>query len=145
MLRRIGAFFAGVIVAFVIVQIAEFGVHAMNPFPPGTNTKDFAEIKKYVAALPVSAMVLVLSGWLVGTFAGTFTASRIARSPIPGYILTGLLLGAGIVNSILIPQPVWFSIVSYIIYLVAGFAGTRLGARAAVAPSVRPPASNASA
>ncbi len=126
MARKLGGFFAGLIIAFVIVQIAEVGVHAMHPFPPSVDSKDFAQIKKYVASLPMSAMILVLTGWLVGTFAGTFTATRISRSAMTGYVLTGVLFGAGIVNSILIPQPVWFSAASYVIYLVAGFAGTRI-------------------
>ena len=141
MLRRIGGFFAGLIIAFVIVQIAEMGVHSMHPFPPGMNTKDFNEIKKFVATLPVSAFILVLTGWLVGTFAGTFTAARLSRTATSGYVLTAVLFGAGVLNSIIIPQPMWFSIVSYIIYLVAGIAGTRLGARVPAPASAPPPAS----
>ena len=58
-LRRIGATVFGVIVAFVVNQIAELGAHAIVPAPP---IRSFADVKVYVASLPTSALLLVLAG-----------------------------------------------------------------------------------
>lgn len=127
MIRKILAVIAGIIVAIVIVQLAELGVHRMHPFPPGMNEHDMAAIKAFVATLPVSAMVLVLVGWFVGTLAGTFTAAKISRGGAPPYVTGGLLFVAGVANAVIIPQPAWFTGTSLVIYLVA----TLIGARAA--------------
>ncbi len=134
-LRRIGAVVLGVILAVAIVQIAEWIVHEMYPPPPGYNMRDMNQVKKFVAGLPVTAMVLVLAGWLVATVAGTFVASKIGRSVVLGYIVGALLLCGGIANAFLIPQPVWFSAASFVIYIVMTIAGSRLGQPAVPSPA----------
>ena len=122
-LRRIGAVIVGLIVAAVLVEGAEAIVHSMHPFPPGMDQHDMAQIKKFVSTLPTDALVIVLAGWLLGTIAGTFTAVKIAGTRVPGYVLGAILLAAGIANAIIIPQPLWFSIVSFVIYIGGTFAG----------------------
>ena len=126
-MRRAAGVIAGIAIAFVLVQAAEMVVHQMHPFPSGMDTKDMTSIKAFVATLPVSAFILVLLGWFVGTVTGTFTASKIGRSAIPGYVTGGLLFVAGIANSIIIPQPLWFSVVSFAIYIAGTLLGVRLG------------------
>jgi hypothetical protein len=127
MLRKIGGALAGLVIVFLFVQVAELGVHRLHPPAAGTNMNDFQEVKKYVAALPVTALVLVLAGWLFGTVLGTLTAARIGRSAVPAYFIAVLLLIGGIVSSIVIPQPVWFSVVLFAIYVGGSLLGTRLG------------------
>jgi hypothetical protein len=129
-LRRIGAVIAGLIVAWCFVAGAEFFVHRLYPPPPGTNMEDFAQVKKFVASLPATAYVLVLAGWLVATFVGTLVAAKIGRTRVSAYIVGGILLCAGIANAIMIPQPIWFSIVSFAIYIGMTILGARAGAPA---------------
>jgi hypothetical protein len=62
MLRKIGGVVAGLLIAFVLVEAAELIVHQLYPPPPGTNMKDFNEVKKFVSTLPTTALVLVLTG-----------------------------------------------------------------------------------
>lgn len=128
--RRIGGVIAGLVVAFLLVQVAELLVHQLYPPPPGTNMKDFSEVKKFVSSLPAAALVLVLAGWLVGTVTGTFIAARIGRSAVPGYVVGAILFAAGVMNSIVIPQPVWFSAVSFVIFFTMTIVGSRLAAPA---------------
>jgi hypothetical protein len=132
-LRRIGAVIAGMIVAFLLVAGAEGIAHKIYPPPPGTNMQDMAQMKAFVATLPLSALLVVLTGWLIATFVATWLAARIAGTPVPGYIVGALLLCAGIANAFIIPQPVWFSIASIVIYLGATWVGARAGARPQVA------------
>jgi hypothetical protein len=115
------------IAAFALVASAEAIVHRLYPPPPGTNMDDFEQVKRFIAALPVPAYLLVLTGWLIGTFVATLLAAKIARNPIAGYIVGALLLAAGVFNAIKIPQPVWFSIASFVIYIGATWVGARAG------------------
>jgi len=132
-LRRIGAVIIGMIVAFLLVAGAEGIGHKIYPPPPGTNMQDMAQVKAFVATLPLSVLLIVLTGWLIATFVATWLAARIAGTPITGYIVGALLLCAGIANAFIIPQPVWFSIASIVIYIAATWAGARAGARPQVA------------
>ena len=125
--RRIGAVVAGLVVAFLIVQAAEMLVHSLYPPLKGTDMHNFEAVKKFVAALPKPAFVIVLVGWLLATVAGTFTATRIGRTQVCGYVLGALLLAGGIINSIAIPQPMWFSLISFVIYIGGTVVGARLG------------------
>jgi hypothetical protein len=132
-LRRVGAVIVGMIVAFLLVAGAEGIAHKIYPPPPGTNMQDMAQVKAFVATLPLSVLLIVLTGWLIATCVATWLAARIAGTPIPGYIVGALLLCAGIANAFIIPQPVWFSIVSIVIYIGATWMGARAGGRPQVA------------
>src|SRR5438094_821142 len=102
MLRRIGGVIAGVVAWIVIVQVGEFAVHQLYPPPAGYNMRNMDEVKRYVAYLPVLAMVIVLIGQLAGTLVGAFAAARIGRSRIPAYFIGALLLIAGIASTFVI-------------------------------------------
>ena len=82
-LRRIGAVIAGLIVAFLLVSGAEGIAHKIYPPPPGTNMQDMTQVKAYVATLPLSVMLVVLTGWLIATFVATWLAARIAGTSDP--------------------------------------------------------------
>ncbi|HYS54550.1 MAG TPA: hypothetical protein VER58_12400 [Thermoanaerobaculia bacterium] len=133
--RRIGATILGIIVAALIVQCAELIVHFLYPPPPGYNMRNMDEVKKFVAALPALAMVVVLIGWLIGTLAGTFLGAKIGRSRVPAYIIGALLFLGGIANATMIPQPVWFSVASFVIYIGGTIAGAMLGRPAVPSPA----------
>src|SRR4051794_26704803 len=75
-LRRIGAVIAGMIVAFLIVFAAEGIAHRIYPPPPGTNMQDMTQVKAYIATMPLSPMLVVLTGWLIATFVATWLAAR---------------------------------------------------------------------
>jgi hypothetical protein len=125
--RGIGAVIVGLIVAFLLVFGAEAISHQIQPPPPGMNEQDMAQVKAYVATLPLSVLLIVLAGWLIATFVGTWAAAKIARGPMAGFLVGALLLAAGIVNAFMIPQPIWFSIASFAIYIGGTLAGVRAG------------------
>ncbi len=126
-LRGLGAVILGLIVAFLLVFGAEAISHQIFPPPAGMDMRDMAQVKAFVATLPMSVLLIVLAGHLIATFAGTWLAAKVARSPIAAYILGALLLCAGIANAFMIPQPAWFSIASFVIYIGATWAGARAG------------------
>jgi len=126
--RRIGAVVVGLIVAFLLVAGAEGIAHKIYPPPPGANMNDMAQVKAFVATMPLSALLVVLAGWMIATFVATWLAARMAHTKFTGYIVGGILLLAGIANAFIIPQPIWFSIASIVIYIVATLVGARAGA-----------------
>lgn len=140
--RRIGGVVAGLVIAFAIVMATELIPHQLYPPPAGFDQSDFTQVKAYVSTLPTTALVIVLAGWLVATVAGTSVAAGIGKSRVPAYVVGALLLCAGVYNALAIPQPVWFSAVSLVIYIV----GAMIGARIAVpkGSNSRPISSSAS-
>jgi hypothetical protein len=100
--RRIAAVIVGLGVAMLIVTAAEQLAHRMYPPPAG-------------ASLPLTPMLLVLAGWLIATFLGALIAAKIARHRLPADIVGALLLCAGFAKAVTIPQPMWFSVASFVI------------------------------
>jgi hypothetical protein len=130
--RRIGGVIAGLAIAWLLVLGAEALVHVLYPPPAGANMQDMETMKRFVATLPVAAMLMVLLGWAVGTLAGTYAATRIGWSPVPGWVVGALLFAGGIANASMIPQPAWLTAASLVVFVVMTWLGTRLGrARAA--------------
>ena len=125
--RGIGAVIVGMIVAFLVVFGAEAISHQIYPPPPGMSMQDMTQVKAFVATLPMSVLLIVLAGHLIATFVATWTAAKIARGPIAAFVVGALLLAAGIVNAFMIPQPLWFSIASFVIYIGATIVGARAG------------------
>jgi hypothetical protein len=78
---------------------------------------DMTAVKRYVSTLPPLAFALVLAGWALGTLLGAWVASWLGRTPVAGYLVGGVLFVAGVVNAVIIPQPIWFSAVSFVIFI----------------------------
>lgn len=122
---------AGAFVAGLLVWVMELLGSLIYPLPAGMNPDDPAAVKAAMANLPAGALLLVLLGWIVGTFAGAWiTALRAARAPIGhGLLLGGLFLVGAVVNMLMIPHPVWFWIVGLAIFLPSAYLGAKRGAR----------------
>lgn len=120
--RMVAGIVAGAIVAMAVI----FGFESLNlvlhPLPRGIDLSDPAAMKAFAAAAPASALLVVLAGYVVGTFAGVFVAAKVARSQVAGIVVALLLVAAGIVNMLTIPHPVWFWASSLSAYVVMAWA-----------------------
>lgn len=116
MLRNIGAILAGVVTAFVLILVVEKLGHLIYPPPADLDFSDPEAIRPYMATLPFLALLVPMIAWVVGTFVGSVVASKIgtANPLLFAGVVGGLVLAATIANLIMIPHPVWFSIVSLI-------------------------------
>ncbi len=116
MIRNIGAALAGVATAVAIVFVVERIGHIIYPPPENLNFADADAMETYIATLPILALLFPMIAWVVGTFAGSLVAIRIgtANPMLFSAIVGGLILAATIANLIVIPHPMWFSIVSVI-------------------------------
>jgi hypothetical protein len=122
---------AGSLVAGLLVWVMELLGSLIYPSLSGMSSDDPAAVKAAMANLPAGALILVLLGWIVGTFAGAWiTAQRAERAPIGhGLVLGGFFLVGAIVNMLMIPHPIWFWIAALAILLPSAWLGARRGAR----------------
>ncbi len=120
----------GGLVAGLVIWATELIGSQIYPLPPGVNPEDPASLRAAMVDLPLGALLLVLFGWTVGTFAGAWiTARRVDRAPIAhGLTLGAFALVGGVVNMLTLPHPVWFWIAGVAVFLPAAYLGARLGA-----------------
>jgi hypothetical protein len=116
---------AGFVAAVACMLIAEQINHRLYAIP-NIDYKDQVAVKKLVSSLPSGAFVLVLAGWFVGTLVGTFLAAKIGRSRVPAYVVAVLLLLGGVMNAMMLPQPLWFNALAFLIFVGVPFAGIAL-------------------
>jgi len=133
MIRNIGAALAGIVTAFVIVVLVEKVGLMIYPPPADLDFSDPEAIRPYIATLPFLALLFPMIAWVIGTFVGSLVASKIgtAKPLLFSGIVGGLIFVATIANLIMIPHPIWFSIVS----LVAIAASAWFAAKVASGPN----------
>ena len=132
-LRSVLAVLLGAVAGGVLIMAVEMLGATIYPLPPGVDPNDPESVKRAMAGVPVGALLLVLLGWILGTFAGAWIAARLApRSPLGhGLVLGVLFLAAGIMNMLEFPHPAWFWVLGVVVFLPAAYIGAKLaqGAR----------------
>jgi hypothetical protein len=123
--RNIAAGVLGVIVAFATVWVVEKIGHAVYPIPEGLDFADAEAMQEYIATLPLGALLFVALAWFLGSAIGTCAAcaAGTARPLNFALVVGGLVFIATAVNLVMIPHPIWFSILG----IVGVFAGAGLG------------------
>ena len=120
MLRKVLGALAGIATAVLTVMLMEWLGHIIYPLPDGLEITDSAALSAHIAAAPLGALLLVLAGYLIATFDGTFVACLIGRAPpyIYALLIAVLMLAGTASNLIIIPHPTWFS-VSAVVGIIA--------------------------
>ena len=118
---------AGVVVAVLVVILADTLVGTLYPLPAGTDMNDEDSMRTAIAAMPRAAFLLLLAGWMVAAGAGAYLAARLAtRSAVlHGMIVALFVLMATVANLAAIPHPPWLWL-AIILIPAAGWIGTRL-------------------
>ena len=132
LLRQIAAPIVGILVGSVIVALVETAGRAVFRAPPAPSG-DATAMRAYVAALPVGALATVVAGWWLGSFAGVWAAVLVAarRPRLHAGIVVGVLLLATVANLVMLPHPLWMTVLGPLGILVAGWLAMRVGARTA--------------
>jgi hypothetical protein len=73
-----------------------------------------------IAVAPATALAMIAGGWAIGTLAGGLIAVRAADWAAAGWIVTLLLVLAGAVAALLVPQPLWMQIAAVVAPLMDG-------------------------
>jgi site-specific recombinase len=130
-LKGIAAVVAGFVAATVVMMIVETingRVFHSELARAAEGLTDREAIRALLSTAPVSAFLVVLLGWILGGVAGGWVAARLSvqASLRHGLIVGGLLTLAGVANNLMIPPPMWFWVVSLVVFLPAAYAGARL-------------------
>lgn len=130
MVRNIAAVVAGIATAFVLILLIEKVGHILYPPPVDLDFSDPDAMRPYIATLPFLALLFPMFAWVFGVFAGTVVACKVGTlNPlIFAAIVGGLVLAGTIANLIMIPHPLWFSIVSLIAIAASAWFAVRVAA-----------------
>jgi len=136
--RSILAVLAGFVAACVVMMIIE-SVNGHILYPElgkmAEGVTDREAIRAMLASAPIGAFLVVLLGWVLGSLLGGLVAAWIGWNAPVGHalVLGGFLTLAGIANNLMIPPPLWFWIVSLLVFLPAACFGARLAPRKSLA------------
>lgn len=136
MVRTIAGILVGIAIAVGFVFGAEGIVQMISPAPADFDMRDPDAVRARVASLPITAILLVLVGWLIGTGVGSWAAARIARNGAawPGLAVGAAIFAATLYNLVTIPHPIWFATIAVIGLPIVSWLGAGAG-RAGTATS----------
>ena len=131
--RTIAGVVVGVVVAWLTIMLAEFASAPLHPMPAGLDMRNPESVAAFVATLPASALLLVLSGWVLGGLVGGYVAASISRKPRPA-LTVGVVIVLGVIaNAVMIPHPMWMTIAGVLLPVPAAWLGAKLATRGASA------------
>lgn len=124
--KNIIAGITGVVIAVALVWVVEKVGHAVYPPPPDLNFADPDAMRAYIETVPLGALLFVAAAWFIGTLCGTCAACAIgtAKPMIFAMVVGGLMLIATIMNLVMIPHPMWFSILGVVGVVIGAWLGT---------------------
>ena len=124
--KNIVAGITGVVIAMAMVWVVEKVGHAVYPPPPDLNFADPDAMRAYIETVPLGALLFVAAAWFIGTLCGTCAACAIgtAKPMIFAMVVGGLMLIATIMNLVMIPHPMWFSILGVVGVVIGAWLGT---------------------
>jgi hypothetical protein len=133
-LRNIAAVVVGFIAASIVMMVVEFiNGHVLYPRlgQAAAGLKDRASIQALFASAPIGSFIVVIIGWALGSFAGGWVTAKLSKAITtrPILILGILLTLAGFSNNLMLAPPLWFWIISLLVFIPAAYAGARLSGR----------------
>lgn len=128
--RKILAVIVAMITAVAIIWIGYMiGTMIAPDTPKNAAYESQLEYAAYMQTFPIAAFVAVAIGYALAAFAGGFIATKMGRRWSSGATLAltvGVLLTIGeLVVANYWPQPVWFLIVSLMIFIPVSLLGYR--------------------
>lgn len=137
-LRNILGIVAGVLFGAVLIFAVQLIGHQVYPVAGSVDMNDKEAMAAFVASLPAGALMFVIVAYAVGSFAGGGLAAFIGRGArVRHALVVGVvLLISGIMNLVTIPHPLWFSILTLLVFLPSAWLGGRLVADAGQSPAV---------
>jgi hypothetical protein len=126
--KKILAALLGTAAATAVIFAIESLSHRLYPPPAGLNVREPAALKAFIATLPIGAFLMVLLAYALGSLVGGMVATLIAGrgTSRPALFVGGLLMLFGVMDLVVIPHPLWFVIVSLLIYVPCAWLGSRL-------------------
>lgn len=127
-MRNILAVFGGLASAILIFMLFEFTSSAVYPTPPGFDFNDTEAMQQYVEALPIGALMLVLAGYITGSFLCGIVLAKLARNEkkVLPLIAGAILTLAGFANVMNVKHSLWFSALVLMVFIPFVLLGYKL-------------------
>jgi len=130
MLRNILAVLLGILVAGLGIAAIEALGHKVYPPPEDLDPSNAEAFAAAIAAMPIPALLFVPLAWFLGTMAGAAVAANISHT---GKLRSSLIVGAvmlagGLGTLVMIPHPLWLSVLGVLVFFPATWIGSRLTA-----------------
>lgn len=124
----------GVIAAVFVVILMDTLVGNIYSLPAGTDPSNPDSLRQAVAALPVAAFLILVTGWVLAAGVGSYLAARLATHAraIHGMIVALFVLVATVANLAKIPHPLWLWPATIILIPAAGWAAAKFVTRRTV-------------
>lgn len=126
MMRRFMGLLLGLAAALVLTAGSDALAHALYPFFENFETLDTAELAAAMAVVPFPAKAIIVAGWLLAGFAGSWLALRVADRVWTGWVIVALVVLSGISNLIAIPHPLWMQVGAIALPVLGGWLAQRI-------------------
>lgn len=115
---------AGLLTAFVVMMVFEFVNSFFFPLPEGMALTD---VKSFTETLPWTAYILVLGGWIVGSFLAGYITTRLSRGRSYHLVLSvGIVLTLlGVINNMMIGHDMVFNVLGLPMFIIFTHLGYR--------------------
>jgi hypothetical protein len=111
--KNIPAVIIGAMTGLILIVAMDQLVYMRYPMPAGTDMYDAESLGKAVASLPPQAFLMKLLSCYVGAFAAGIAATLLSKRVTPRPpIVTGVILTVVAIYYSMLPQPIWYSVVS---------------------------------
>ena len=109
--RTILGVVVGLAVAMVVIFMVEGLATVISPPSPGLDLKNEADLARLVETANITMKVLVLLGWLLGSFVGAWVAAKVSRAHrVSAAIVVGIGIVLGVIlNATMLPHPLWMT------------------------------------
>lgn len=120
--------FLGVISGGLVVFLVEMLGNTIYPPPQGTNMSDPESLRAYLQNAPTGSILFVILAWALGSFAGGFVTALInTYAKLQNAMIVGMVLMIfGIFNLIMLPSPLWFTILGILVFIPFAYGGGML-------------------
>src|SRR6476620_11703910 len=126
----------GVVAAVFVVILMDTLVGNIYSLPAGTDPNNPDSLRQAVAALPVTAFLILVAGWVLAAGVGSYLAARLATyaRPAHGMVVALFVLVATVANLAKIPHPFWLWPATIILIPAAGWVAAKLVTRTTASP-----------
>jgi hypothetical protein len=126
--QRILGVIAGVIMGMFFIYVIEAIGHSIFPIPEGIDFNDPKAVEAYISDAPTGALLFVILAYIIGSFlAGLFTRIISKRQGKYLPLVSGtILMAAGIMNVVMIPHPLWMTILAIVVFLPSAWLGGKV-------------------